>query len=155
MEPNDVKKVRKFLEISCPVTRNEIASGTGLSRDEVAAILAAVVPTGEIIRGGAPQDNYATYTLRDKPTPVVSTESSISAESKWNDEQRARAIREFRAQHPEESVRPTPAPKITDADVQAAMDANAPKPLILSEDDRKWLEYTRTLKPANPQQFLK
>ena len=154
MDTNDIKKVYGFLSHSRNVTRKEIASGCGISWEAVDTIMRALVAAGEVERVGT-EDNLATYsskTFVPAPPPVRRAQT----EAEWNAEQRAAGIARYKREHPEESApQQTRTPEPTDAEVQRVIDAGSPKPLILSDDERKWLDRTRSLNPANPQEFLK
>ena len=154
MDTNEIKKVYAFLSHSRNVTRKEIASGSGVSWEAVDVIMKALVAAGEVTRVGA-EDNLATYSSKTfVPAPPPARLAQTEAE--WSAEQRARGIAEYKKLHPEETApQQTRTPEPTDAEVQRVIDAGAPKPLILSDDERKWLDRTRSLNPANPQEFLK
>ena len=158
MEPNEIiQRITKFVSVcSAAVTVREVCGGTGLPFDTVRELLPLLAQNG-ILRIVEGSDNLAQYTM-PSGVPVIEApkEPYVSAEAKWSAEARARGIAEYKRTHPEETVAPPKAFEPSVAEVQAQIDANAAKTFKpLTPEEQKWLEYTRTLNPANPQAFVK
>jgi hypothetical protein len=152
-----IQRITKFISVcSAAVTVREVCGGTGLSFDTVRELLPLLAQNG-ILRIVEGADNLAQYTM-PSGVPMLEPPKApyVSAEAMWNAEARAAGLARYRREHPEETVAPSKAFEPTDADVQAIIDAEASKKREpLTAEEQKWLEYTRTLKPANPQEFLK
>ena len=154
MDTNDVAKVQQFLKLSRNATRNEIAGGTGLNRDVVDAILAAVVAAGGIIKTG--EANTATYSLAGQSATVSAPEPEDrrSSEQIWSDNERARAMVDWKRTHPEEF--PAPQKRYSPSDEEISAFAESQKVAPLTPEQRRELErMTNGRTPVNPQIAIK
>lgn len=123
----DVKRIIAFLAASCAVTRNEISSGTGLSRDRVQELLSSgldgvckLVP-----RVGYESENYTLWTLASKLQKVdAPAKQYVNPEIAWSNAAREKMLAEERAKMlPPEPRRPEP----SDAEVDAVIAAENEK----------------------------
>jgi hypothetical protein len=154
MDTKDATKVAAFLTHTRVATRNEIASGCGISRQSAQAILDVICAAHEVTRIGS-EDNTATYSLANqapvaKPAPI----DPRSPEQIWSDQQRVEGLRRWKRAHPNETYVPPARYEPSEEEVQAAIDAKKVTPL--SPEDHADLEQRlRNRTPRNPQQFVK
>ena len=126
----DVKRIIAFLAASCAVTRNEISSGTGLSRDRVQELLSSgldgvckLVP-----RVGYESENYTLWTLASKLQKVdAPAKQYVNPEIAWSNAAREKMLAEERCE--DAAARGLADPEVpSDAEVDAVIAAENEKP---------------------------
>jgi hypothetical protein len=151
------QKVLAFLRVchlTDGLTYREVAGGTSLPIADVKAALERLVAAGDVKHTDVPEPNYRRYSLTAiVPEVPAPSPDKRSKEQIWSDNAYARVRAEEAAKLPP----PTPRYEPTDAEVQAAMDAEAARKAaaVLTPEQREFLRLTEGRVPRNPQAFVK
>lgn len=154
-ESPEAKRIVAFVRAcSAAVTHREICGGTGLHFDVVRKLLPALVQSGDLrITEGS--ESFAHYRLASfTPVPPAPKEPYIHPETAWSNAARERVLAQ------EAAKRPVPAPRQpepTDAEIDQMIAADDAKQttIVLTAEERRWLDEARTRRPVNPQAFLR
>jgi hypothetical protein len=148
------KRVMGFLRIShtsVGMTLREISGGSSTPIADVRAALERLVAQGAVHHNDAPEQNYRRYRLASAPVQAPPAPAAeMSADDRWNLEQRRRVLREEAAKRTPEPIRYEPTPAEVEAELQKRKQV---KPLTAEERELVKLGEGRV--PRNPQVFVK